>query len=424
MGARAQNIVFWPGITADIEQARLACRDCIATAPSQPRLPPATFNPPSTPFEAIVADFFQCVGHHYLVIADRLSAWPEIFKCTSGSPQSGALGLIGCLRNYFARFGVPTELSSDGGPEFSAGATEKFLRQWGVHHRGSSAYNPQSNGRAEVAVKSAKRLLQSNVGPSGSLDTDSFLQAMLQLRNTPDPDCNLSPAQIIFGRPLRDKLAFVTRLNKYTNPHIRPTWREAWNEKEAALRHRYHRTSEALTEHSRALPPLIIGDRCYIQNQTGNHPKRWDRSGTVVDTLGHDSYLVKVDGSGRTTQRNRRFLRQFVPVSPLLPSPPRVPQQVIGERSDVLPPGELQARPVDVPVANNVLVPPVHEQVAVQIHPTTPVGEEDTNTHLSEQGGPSNDDTPDQQPEPALASRPRRSTRPPPVYEPETGKWV
>ena len=311
MGARAQNIVFWPGMTADIEQARLACRDCIATAPSQPRLPPATFNPPSTPFEAIVADFFQCVGHHYLVIADRLSAWPEIFKCTSGSPQSGALGLIGCLRNYFARFGVPTELSSDGGPEFSAGATEKFLRQWGVHHRGSSAYNPQSNGRAEVAVKSAKRLLQSNVGPSGSLDTDSFLQAMLQLRNTPDPDCNLSPAQIIFGRPLRDKLAFVTRLNKYTNPHIRPTWREAWNEKEAALRHRYHRTSEALTEHSRALPPLIIGDRCYIQNQTGNHPKRWDRSGMYCGGFPRPRQLP----------RQSRWFGKNHPTKPQVPSP-------------------------------------------------------------------------------------------------------
>ena len=48
----------------------------------------------------------------------------------------------------------------------------------------SSAYNPQSNGRAEVVVKSTKRLLRSNTSPSGSLDSDKFLFAMLQLRNT------------------------------------------------------------------------------------------------------------------------------------------------------------------------------------------------------------------------------------------------
>jgi len=321
MEARARATSFWPGLTSDIEKARASCEDCIKNAPSQPRPPPATFNPPSTPFEAIVADFFKCAGYNYLVIADRLSAWADIFKCTPGSPQSGAEGLIGCLRNYFARFGVPTELSSDGGPEFTAGKTEKFLSNWGVKHRLSSAYNPQSNGRAEVAVKSAKRLLRSNIGTSGSLDTDGFLKAMLQLRNTPDPDCHLSPAQIIFGRPLRDTLAFANRLEKFSNPEIRPTWREAWKEKETALRHRYHRTSESLQEHSRCFPPLSIGDKCYVQNQSGNHPKRWDRSGSVVDVLGNDSYLIKIDGSGRLTQRNCRFLQKFMPVLPFLASP-------------------------------------------------------------------------------------------------------
>ena len=357
MEARAHATSFWPGITSDIDRARASCEDCIKNAPSQPRLPPASFNPPSTPFEAIVADFFKCAGHNYLVIADRLSAWPDIFKCTPGSAQSGAEGLIGCLRNYFARFGVPTELSSDGGPEFTASKTEKFLSSWGVHHRLSSAYNPQSNGRAEVAVKSAKRLLRSNIGTSGSLDTDGFLRAMLQLRNTPDPDCHLSPAQIIFGRPLRDTLAFANRLEKFSNPEIRPTWREAWSEKESALRQRYHRTSESLQEHSRFLPPLSIGDRCYVQNQTGNHPKRWDRSGSVVEILGNDSYLIKIDGSGRLTKRNRRFLRKFTPMSPFLPSP--VPRTLPTAGKDTYPIAREEGNTTTNPDASQVpLTPP------------------------------------------------------------------
>ena len=135
-------------------------------------------------------------------------------------------------------------------PEFTAGITQDFLRVWGVRHRVSSAYFPQSNGRAEVAVKTAKRLLMSNTGPTGSLDHDRFLRAMLQLRNTPDPDCNVSPAQILFGRPLRDTLSFVNRLEKYTNPHVRPLWRQAWAAKEGSLHQDYahHRSIEgALT---------------------------------------------------------------------------------------------------------------------------------------------------------------------------------
>jgi len=106
-----------------------------------------------------------------------------------------------------------------------------FNRDWNLlkTHRLSSAYNPQSNGKAEVAVKSAKRLLLSNTGASGSLDTGRFLRAMMQFRNTPDRDCELSPAEIVFGRPLRDSFAFAIRLEKFTNPNIRPTWRDAWS---------------------------------------------------------------------------------------------------------------------------------------------------------------------------------------------------
>lgn len=68
----------------------------------------------------------------------------------------------------------------------------------------------------------------SNTSPTGSLDHDCFLHAMLQLRNTPDPDCNISPAQIIFGCPLRDTLSFVNQLEKFSNPNVRPLWRQAW----------------------------------------------------------------------------------------------------------------------------------------------------------------------------------------------------
>ena len=102
MELRARTLVFWPGMTKDFDCIRATCQECITNVPSQPKLPPAPFNPPSTPFEKIVGDFFQFAGYHYLVIADRLSAWPEIFKCSPGSPL--AEGLIGCLRNCFARY--------------------------------------------------------------------------------------------------------------------------------------------------------------------------------------------------------------------------------------------------------------------------------------------------------------------------------
>ena len=194
MAQRARAIVYWPGMSTDIRNTRDGYADCNRNAPTQAATPPLPATPLSTPFEAVFADFFTFGGRHYLVVGDRLSGWVEVFGSPAGTTLEGAAGLIRHLRSFFATFGVPEELSSAGGPEFSAGCTEAFFRLWGVRHRVSSAHFPQPNGRAEVAVKSAKRLLMSNTSPTGSLDHDQFLRAMLQLRNTPDPDCNISSA--------------------------------------------------------------------------------------------------------------------------------------------------------------------------------------------------------------------------------------
>lgn len=319
MEQRAQAVIFWPGMSYDIIQTRARCDICNRNAPSQAALPSEPAVPPSTPFEKVFADYFYFAGRYYLVLGDRLSGWSEVFATPQGSSYFGAKGLLFCLRKFFSVFGVPVEISSDGGPEFIAKMTADFLSAWDVSHRISSAHHSQSNGRAEVAVKSAKRLLRSNVGMSGSLDNDNFLRAMLQLRNTPDPDCKISPAEIIFGRPLRDSFAFLNRLEKFSNPAVRSTWREAWRLKEEALRARFAKTSEKLNETSKYLPPLQIGDRCLIQNQYGNHPKKWDRSGKVVEVYPFDQYMVLIDGSRRLTKRNRKFLKKYTPPTASLP---------------------------------------------------------------------------------------------------------
>ena len=311
MESRARAIVFWPGMTADIQSKRDSCSSCNKNAPSQAATPSIPATVPSTPFEAIFADFFEYAGWHYLVAGDRLSGWVDIYRAPHGTNQAGAVGLIGSLRTMFRSTGIPEELSSDGGPEFTASKTEEFLKRWGIHHRISSAHFPQSNGRAEVAVKKCKRILMENIGPSGSLDNDGLLCALLQVRNTPDPDCGISPAQILYGRPIRDAFGFINRKEKFTNPSLRPMWREAWAMKEDAMKTRFARSTEKLDKHARPLIELSLGDRVFVQNQNGKHPTKWDKSGTIVDKGDNDQYWVKIDGSGRLTLRNRRFLRKY-----------------------------------------------------------------------------------------------------------------
>ena len=159
-------------------------------------------------------------------------------------------------------------------------------------------------------MKKVKRFLLSCIGPSGSLNNDKFLQGMLQLRNTPDPDCKLLQAQIIFGHRLRDAFSFVNRSVQFENQAVHPVWREAWEAKETALRARFVRSVESTRSHSK-LPKLSIGNRVFVQNQNGTHPTKWDRFGVIVECNNHDQYLVKMDGTGRLSLRNRKFLRQY-----------------------------------------------------------------------------------------------------------------
>ena len=52
-----------------------------------------------------------------------------------------------------------------------------------------------------------------------------------------------------------------------------------------------------------------IGTPVSIQNQTGNPPNKWDKTGIVLENKHPSKVVIRVDGSRRITTRNRRFVR-------------------------------------------------------------------------------------------------------------------
>ena len=166
-------------------------------------MPPHIPEDPTYPFEAVCADFFQLGPKQtYLVVVCRFSNWITIFRLGSDTSAN----LISAMRQFMSIFGIPVSFTSDGATVFTSHEFEDFCQRLGVVHRISSAYHPRANKRAELAVKHAKRLIRGNISQSGSLDTDKVLQALLMHRNTPCPITGLSPAQVVFGRVLRDAL--------------------------------------------------------------------------------------------------------------------------------------------------------------------------------------------------------------------------
>ncbi|KAK3702651.1 hypothetical protein RRG08_042639 [Elysia crispata] len=154
---------------------------------------------------------------------------------------------------------VPTQLNAPPTPpmqpQYPFHSTTRLLRNWGVHHRFSSAASHHSNSRAEIGVKTIKRMIMDNTSRDGSLDPDSFQHAILQYSNTPDKNTRLSPAICIFERPITDFIPIHP--GKYV-PH--KTWQETWTNREEALRKRRIKDAEILSTHTRILPPLTFGE--------------------------------------------------------------------------------------------------------------------------------------------------------------------
>ncbi len=186
----------------------------------------------------------------------------------------------------------------------------------------------------------------------------------------------MSPATCLFGRLVKDLIPILP--GKYC-PHA--TWKETLQLREEALRHRHLRHQEKCTEHTKALPPLQVGDHVRIQNQTGSHPLKWDRTGVVVEVRQFHQYLIKIDGSGRQTLRNRKFLRKFVPMSV---SPKR--RSILDDINSLPPNSALSGNPSTQPL------PPTQERA---LTPATPTDCEDNTPPLvTPNGSPENSSPP------------------------------
>ena len=211
-----------------------------------------------------------------------------------------------------------------------------------------------------------------NTGPAGTLHTDKIARALLQHRNCPDPTTGLSPAQVIFGRVLKDHLAI-----KPGAFPVRQEWRLEADLREKALARRHILKQEQLSHRTKPLPPLAAGDLVMVQDQAApKQPGKWTKTGKIVETQEFDSYLVKIDGSNNVTKRNRKFLRKIVPfinagdtlgkppptlppktsASATSPSPPQSPVP----SSDTAPPGpEQTTSPQPIPQPAPTTTPPI-----------------------------------------------------------------
>ena len=281
---RARETVYYPGITTDIKKLIEACPICQRHLLEATKEPLMSHPAPSRPWERVGADIFTQASQDYIVCVDYLSGYFEIDRL----PSKRSTDVIYALRQQWARHGIPAQLVTDNSP-FGSVEFGEFAKKWEFQHITSYPNYPQSNGRAEAAVKMAKKLMQK----ATEAGTDPFL-ALLEWRNTPTECSALAPTQIMFGRRTRTCLPTANKLLASASAVQAQT--ALWESKQ--------RQAIYYDKNAKARPTLSPGQT--IRARFGDND--W-RKAEVVRVLPHRAYDVQMDDGSvrRRTSRHVKF---------------------------------------------------------------------------------------------------------------------
>ena len=192
-------------MTGEIKNYVSTCEACRKYEQGQRKETLTSHETPSRPWQFVAADLFELNGKSYPVTVDYVSDFFELDHLRSTS----SVYVIKKLKGHFAKHGIPEQLVTDNGPQFVSRDFLKFSKEWNFEDRTSCQHHSQSNGKAESAVKQAKKILL-KCGKTGSY---AFL-ALLDHRNPPPANMQISPAQRLFSRKTGSLLPMTAALLK------------------------------------------------------------------------------------------------------------------------------------------------------------------------------------------------------------------
>lgn len=226
--ADARALFWWPNIDRDIENMVAGCPICMQFKPTPPRAPLTPWPFPPVPWSRVHMDFFGPLhGKMFLVFVDAYTKWIECFPL-SGSYSS--VVVIEKLQEVMSRFGNIQVLVSDNGSSFTSQEFRDYCTLNGITHLTSPTYSPSSNGQAEICVKILKKHIKALFmeGKSWPQVNARILEFLFRYRNSKHTTTDKSPAELMFGRPLRTRFDLLKSHTEVPSS-LSPSSREVTN---------------------------------------------------------------------------------------------------------------------------------------------------------------------------------------------------
>ncbi len=263
---------WWPSVARDAREFVLACPVC-AVGKGSNRPPVGLLRPlpiPSRPWSHIAMDFVTGLPPSsgntvVLTVVDRFSKAVHFIPLPK-LPSARETAVI-VFDHVFRIHGLPVDVVSDRGPQFTSRFWTEFCRLLGVTVSLSSGYHPQTNGQSERANQDLERVLRC-VASAEPLTWSSKLAMVEYAHNSlPVSSMGLSPFQCCLGYqpplfPSQESGAIVPSAHAFIRRCLR-TWRLA---RQALIRTGERNKTSA--DRHRSKPPLYVcGQKVWLSTQ-------------------------------------------------------------------------------------------------------------------------------------------------------------
>nr|GEV66050.1 DNA-directed DNA polymerase [Tanacetum cinerariifolium] len=136
-------------------------------------------------------------GNKYILVAvDYLSKWEE----AKALPTNDARVVMKFLKSLFTRFGTPRAIISDRGTHFCNDQFPKVMLKYGVTHRLSTAYHPQTSRQVEVSNRGLKHLLERTIGENRASWSDKLDDALWAFRTAFKTPIGYTPYKLVYEK--------------------------------------------------------------------------------------------------------------------------------------------------------------------------------------------------------------------------------
>ena len=214
---RIKENFFWPSVTSDVRNFCRSCDKCQRLSPkgALKRVPMEPMPIITEPFSRVAIDLVGPLappsvnGERYiLTLIDYATGFPEALPLK----EITSIAVAEALLVIFSRVGIPREILSDRGTQFTSQLMGELHGLLGLKPLFTSPYHAMSNGRVERMHATLKSCLR-KLCEDKPRDWPRYLvPTMFALREIPSDRTGYSAFELLYGREVRGPLMVLRDL--------------------------------------------------------------------------------------------------------------------------------------------------------------------------------------------------------------------